>query len=76
MMATATLQEVCVCCKVLVFLFSLTMPKADDAVVICQACRHGGHATHITEWFWTEDGRRNHETCPVANCDCRCADEF
>ncbi|KAF8346674.1 hypothetical protein F5887DRAFT_960284 [Amanita rubescens] len=51
-------------------------PRADDAIVVCQACRHGGHAIHMTEWFWTEDGKRNHETCAVADCDCRCADEY
>ncbi|KAF8624642.1 hypothetical protein AX15_005795 [Amanita polypyramis BW_CC] len=50
--------------------------RDEDAIVICQTCRHGGHATHITEWFWMEDGRRNHETCAVADCNCRCADEL
>ncbi|PFH53658.1 hypothetical protein AMATHDRAFT_137028 [Amanita thiersii Skay4041] len=48
----------------------------DDAIVICQTCRHGGHASHIMAWYWTEDGKRNHETCAVADCQCRCADEF
>ncbi len=32
----------------------------------CQACRHGGHATHITEWFKT------HVECPVTDCSCVC----
>ena len=32
----------------------------------CQTCRHGGHATHIFDWF------RNHNTCPVSNCSCHC----
>ncbi|TFK24770.1 hypothetical protein FA15DRAFT_618942 [Coprinopsis marcescibilis] len=48
----------------------------DDAIVICQTCRHGGHAAHLLEWFLGEDGRRAHMMCPVAGCDCRCADEF
>ncbi|KAF8167441.1 hypothetical protein B0H34DRAFT_645099 [Crassisporium funariophilum] len=48
----------------------------DDAIVICQTCRHGGHAVHILEWFLGEDGRRTHDICPVADCNCRCADEF
>ena len=48
----------------------------DDAIVICQTCRHGGHAVHILEWFLDEDGRRTHDVCPVADCNCRCADEF
>ena len=47
----------------------------DDAIVICQTCRHGGHAVHILEWFLNEDGRRTHEVCPVGDCNCRCADE-
>ncbi|KAG2219747.1 hypothetical protein INT45_007786 [Circinella minor] len=32
----------------------------------CQTCRHGGHATHIFDWF------RNHDTCPVSSCSCHC----
>lgn len=32
----------------------------------CQTCRHGGHASHIIEWF------NEHQNCPVAGCDCRC----
>jgi len=48
----------------------------DDALVFCQTCRHGGHASHILPWFYDEDNNRAHGTCPVAGCDCRCADEF
>jgi len=48
----------------------------DDAIVICQTCRHGGHASHILEWFFDLDGERSHGVCAVADCDCRCADEF
>ncbi|TFK74207.1 hypothetical protein BDN72DRAFT_813031 [Pluteus cervinus] len=48
----------------------------DDAIVICQSCRHGGHATHILQWFFGDEGARSHGVCPVADCDCRCADEF
>ncbi|KAG2365391.1 hypothetical protein BDR07DRAFT_1398968 [Suillus spraguei] len=48
----------------------------DDAIVICQTCRHGGHASHILDWFFGEDGARSHGMCPVADCDCHCADEF
>ena len=47
----------------------------DDAIVICQTCRHGGHAVHILEWFLNEDGRRTHDVCPVVDCNCRCAEE-
>ncbi|KAG8931547.1 hypothetical protein FRC02_002535 [Tulasnella sp. 418] len=45
----------------------------DDALVFCQTCRHGGHANHIIDWFYST-GTQVHTTCPVADCDCRCAD--
>jgi len=48
----------------------------DDAILICQTCRHGGHAAHVLEWFLGVDGSRTHQICPVADCNCRCADEF
>jgi len=32
----------------------------------CQACRHGGHADHITDWF------KQHVECPVTDCNCHC----
>ncbi|KAF8893606.1 hypothetical protein BD779DRAFT_1609907 [Infundibulicybe gibba] len=48
----------------------------DDAIVICQTCRHGGHASHLLDWFFGKDGSRSHGVCAVADCDCRCADEF
>ncbi|GAA5903242.1 Sea4p [Sporobolomyces salmoneus] len=32
----------------------------------CSRCRHGGHATHLLEWF------ERSEVCAVAGCDCRC----
>lgn len=32
----------------------------------CQTCRHGGHSSHILEWF-TENA-----VCPVAGCKCKC----
>ena len=56
--------------------FVLFSDTFDDAIVICQTCRHGGHAIHILEWFLGEDGRRTHSICPVADCNCKCADEF
>lgn len=49
----------------------------DDAIIICQTCRHGGHASHILQWFLAEDGLTPvRETCPVASCDCKCANDF
>ncbi|XP_064613766.1 GATOR2 complex protein MIOS-A-like [Liolophura sinensis] len=32
----------------------------------CQTCRHGGHASHILEWF------RDNMECPVTGCNCKC----
>lgn len=32
----------------------------------CQSCRHGGHVSHMTQWF------REHLECPVTACNCRC----
>jgi hypothetical protein len=48
----------------------------DEAIVICQTCRHGGHASHILDWFYGEDGVQLHDVCAVADCDCHCADEM
>ncbi|KAF7424357.1 hypothetical protein PC9H_009664 [Pleurotus ostreatus] len=48
----------------------------DDAIVICQTCRHGGHASHLLDWFFGADSARSHGICPVADCNCRCADEY
>ncbi|OCH85554.1 hypothetical protein OBBRIDRAFT_739720 [Obba rivulosa] len=48
----------------------------NEALVFCQTCRHGGHASHILQWFYSEDKSRAHGICPVAGCDCRCADEL
>eukprot|EP00127_Corallochytrium_limacisporum_P003496 Clim_evm124s149 gene=Clim_evmTU124s149 len=32
----------------------------------CQNCRHGGHLSHIIEWF------DRHTICPVSGCKCQC----
>ncbi|KAJ6516352.1 hypothetical protein C8R45DRAFT_241220 [Mycena sanguinolenta] len=56
--------------------YSPAKDTIDDAIVICQTCRHGGHASHILDWFFGDDGVRSRGLCPVANCDCRCVDEF
>jgi len=33
----------------------------------CQTCRHGGHASHLIDWF------SEHSDCPVTGCSCKCA---
>ena len=50
-----------------------TEDTIDEALVFCQTCRHGGHAEHILEWFYGDEGGKAHETCPVASCQCQCA---
>ncbi|VDI39836.1 WD repeat-containing protein mio [Mytilus galloprovincialis] len=32
----------------------------------CQSCRHGGHVSHLFEWF------DEHSECPVTGCTCNC----
>ena len=32
----------------------------------CASCKHGGHASHLLEWFSSRD------VCPVAACSCNC----
>ncbi|KAH9915044.1 uncharacterized protein BXZ73DRAFT_92696 [Epithele typhae] len=55
---------------------ALPSDTVQEALVFCQTCRHGGHASHILEWFYGEGGAtsRAHGTCAVAGCDCRCSD--
>ncbi|KAH9859133.1 hypothetical protein C2E23DRAFT_717088, partial [Lenzites betulinus] len=50
----------------------------EEALVFCQTCRHGGHASHINDWFYGDGGAatRAHGTCPIAGCECRCSDEI
>lgn len=55
--------------------YSQDKDTIEEAIVICQTCRHGGHAAHILEWFMGEGSQRSRGVCPVADCDCRCADE-
>ncbi|WVF65929.1 hypothetical protein IAT40_000667 [Kwoniella sp. CBS 6097] len=46
----------------------------DAAYVCCLTCRHGGHASHILPWFEGGlDGGVPHTKCPVAGCECECA---
>jgi hypothetical protein len=39
----------------------------DDFWCWCQSCHHGGHASHLAEWFSSQT------ICPVAGCMCHCA---
>ena len=60
-----------------------------EAIVFCQNCRHGGHASHIMEWFFGGDpadcegdgdgqerGGKAHDICAVPDCDCHCGNEM
>lgn len=33
----------------------------------CQKCRHGGHVSHLAQWF------ENNTECPVSGCSCHCS---
>ncbi|KAF5385783.1 hypothetical protein D9615_002692 [Tricholomella constricta] len=57
-------------------LYSHSKDTIEDAIVMCQTCRHGGHVAHILDWFYGEDGGPTHDVCAVADCDCRCAEEI
>ncbi|KAJ3724673.1 hypothetical protein C8R42DRAFT_662481 [Lentinula raphanica] len=49
----------------------------DDAILLCLGCRHGGHASHIMQWFFGEDGNvLSNRICPVADCAHQCGNEF
>ncbi|KAF8322197.1 hypothetical protein DL93DRAFT_1270336 [Clavulina sp. PMI_390] len=49
---------------------------ADEAILFCQACRHGGHSSHILDWFFGGLEGKTHSSCAVANCDCHCSEFF
>ncbi|RNF21520.1 uncharacterized protein Tco025E_03322 [Trypanosoma conorhini] len=53
-------------CSVCSSLVPLWWQCAQDSLAWCTACRHGGHASHLQEWFLT------HRKCPVSGCSCRC----
>ncbi|KAL7061616.1 hypothetical protein AAHC03_011 [Spirometra sp. Aus1] len=61
---------------------SATALPVSSWFVWCQACRHGGHAGHLSEWFYGGGGSDysgrggravNLIECPVNGCTCRCA---
>ena len=41
-----------------------------DWLVWCYACHHGGHYSHITNWFKT------HRECPVNGCTYHCCEIY
>ncbi|CAD8052203.1 unnamed protein product [Paramecium primaurelia] len=41
--------------------------KIEQAIVWCLSCKHGGHQSHIEEWF------ELYQKCPVYDCDCECS---
>eukprot|EP00105_Crassostrea_gigas_P024741 XP_011445101.2 PREDICTED: WD repeat-containing protein mio-B [Crassostrea gigas] len=47
--------------------YSAKMTAIDDWFTWCQSCRHGGHASHLLEWF------AEHSECPVTGCNCKCS---
>ncbi|XP_061193802.1 GATOR2 complex protein MIOS-like isoform X3 [Saccostrea echinata] len=47
--------------------YASKMTAIDDWFMWCQSCRHGGHASHLWEWF------AEHSECPVTGCYCKCS---
>ncbi|XP_046334805.1 GATOR complex protein MIOS-like [Haliotis rufescens] len=45
---------------------TVKMSMFDDWFTWCQSCRHGGHSSHIQNWF------KDHSECPVTDCSCKC----
>jgi len=43
------------------------LSQFDSWFTWCQTCRHGGHASHLIDWF------SEHSDCPVTGCSCKCA---
>lgn len=40
--------------------------RFDEFWCWCQSCKHGGHASHLADWFSSKT------VCPVAECMCHC----
>lgn len=40
--------------------------RMDELWCWCQSCHHGGHTSHLLDWFTTKT------VCPVAQCMCHC----
>lgn len=46
--------------------FDGKLSSFDSWFTWCQSCRHGGHCSHIKDWF------KDHIECPVTGCNCKC----
>ncbi|XP_060561622.1 GATOR complex protein MIOS-like [Ruditapes philippinarum] len=46
--------------------FEGKLSSFDSWFTWCQTCRHGGHSSHVTDWF------QEHTECPVTGCQCKC----
>ncbi|CAM9206264.1 unnamed protein product [Discosporangium mesarthrocarpum] len=55
----------CRSCKSLQVSCSVCQLPVRNMSNFCTACKHGGHATHIQDWF------ESHVVCP-AGCGCHC----
>jgi hypothetical protein len=62
-----SLPSCCVCLEsIKISLTPSVAVVADEWVVFCGTCRHGGHKSHLLDWF------KNFDECPVAGCNCQC----
>ena len=49
---------------------SLCLQPVLGQYVICAVCGHGGHLTHLHQWF--SSSNLKHRFCPAKDCSCRC----
>lgn len=54
------------CILFLISEYENKLSSFDSWFTWCQTCRHGGHSSHITDWF------NEHTRCPVTGCECKC----
>ena len=49
---------------------SICLQPIFGQLFLCALCGHGGHLTHMHEWF--SSGESAHKFCPDKGCTCRC----
>ena len=49
---------------------SICLQPVSGQHFLCAVCGHGGHLTHMHEWFSSEE--QKHRFCPEKDCSCRC----
>lgn len=67
-----SLPKCCVCLSNLKTVNPYFISKAGKEISVglfvwCEKCHHGGHNSHVLEWF------NENQACPVYGCGCNCA---